>query len=95
MPPPRQIIMIDQSEIVLSLLYHIPAKNQPSTLIPGPGWYELFLKDWIPVVQTGTMFKSWHLPNSGYNPISFIMIHLHAPNAVPPPGDSSGCQSTS
>lgn len=44
MPPPRQIIMIDQSEIVRSLLYHIPAKNQPFTSIPGQGWYELFLK---------------------------------------------------
>jgi hypothetical protein len=50
--------MIDQSEAVISLLYHTPAKNQPSTLIPGPDRYEFFSKDWIPVVLTGTMFKS-------------------------------------
>jgi hypothetical protein len=44
MLPPRQIIMIDKSEAVISVLYHIPAKNHASTLIPlGWGWYELFV----------------------------------------------------
>jgi len=41
---------------------HMRQKNQHWILIPGPGWYEMFLRDsiWVPV----GMFKSGYPPNT-------------------------------